>query len=72
MEFKWSFKSEENCLHNGLAGFENFEIVHCLDILVNRLSFNDTVCNCVKVTDQNDGDSSGPESWDVSVFTVCK
>lgn len=40
MEFKWSFKSEENCLHNGLAGFENFEIVHCLDIHVNRLSFN--------------------------------
>lgn len=40
MEFKWSFKSEENCLHNGLRGFENFEIVHCLDIHVNRMSFN--------------------------------
>lgn len=40
MEFKWLFKSEENCLYNGLRGFENFEIVYCLDIYVNRLSFN--------------------------------
>lgn len=51
MEFKWLFKSEENCLYNGLRGFENFEIVYCLDIYVNRLSFNDIVCNCVKVID---------------------